>query len=356
MGRYTDSMLHALAAHQPDVLFSVLVDRKPTGDLTRLPNMKVVHVPPPARHPFLYYVWFQWALPRVLKNLRPDVVFIPEPFTVGGIPSPQIVTVHDLAFWAYPETKDSANRWYYNRFVPKALNRASQIVCISEATAAEVRHYQPSATDRLEIILNGVDEHFMPASFEGISTVQATYGLNEPYFLALSAIEPRKNLVRLLQAFDAAVDDGIPHQLVVAGRLAWKYAPILAARSALRHPDRVRFIGYVPDEMVPALYSGATALLYLSYYEGFGLPVAEAARCGTPALIANCSSLPEVGGKGAYQVDPFSVPAITVGIVRIANDEIFCNQLRKEALLHASTFSWTKAAEQLWDVLKIAKP
>lgn len=350
LGRYSRAVVRALAVLRPEVQFTVLVDRR--FDLAGYPpNVTARRVPPPARHPVLYYAWYHYALPRALRHLGAQAVFVPEPFAIGGTVLPQVLTVHDLAFWAYPETKDPANRWYYRWRVPRDLATAAAIVSISGATTAELRAAYPQLAPAVYTVPNGVDDMLAPAEPHAVAAARAAFGLERPYVLTLSALEPRKNLVRLLQAFDSVVGQGFDFDLVVGGAWAWRYGPIQAAYRALRHPGRVKLIGFVPETHLAGLYTGAYAFAYLSYYEGFGLPIAEAARCGTPALVGSQSSLPEVAGPGGHFVDPFSVPAIAAGLRHLASHSDYRDRLADAAADHSRRFTWQATAEGIWRAL-----
>ena len=167
-----------------------------------------------------------------------------------------------------------------------------------------------------------------------------------PYFLCVGTIEPRKNLSRVMEAFAQLRLRGSPHRLLLVGKAGPLAAPILAAATRLGLDDAIQFTGFVAEEDLAVLYSGATAFVYPSLYEGFGLPPLEAMSCGCPVITSNCSSLPEVVGAAGLQVDPYDVPALTVAMERVMTDQALADNLRYRGLERARGFTWQRCIEQ----------
>lgn len=179
-----------------------------------------------------------------------------------------------------------------------------------------------------------------------LANLREKYHLPEHFVLFVGNFNPRKNLERLIRAFDRAKEEGIPHQLVIAGEQGWKFDRDRALQRT-KHSEDIRFIGYVPDEDMPALYSAADLFVFPSLYEGFGIPVLEAQACGTPVLTSNGSALPEVGGEGAVYVDPYNIDDISNGILRSLQDATLAENLSKKGLENVQRFSWKKSAIRL---------
>jgi glycosyltransferase involved in cell wall biosynthesis len=279
-----------------------------------------------------------------------------------GCPVPTVVTVHDLGYLCYPEAHRRFDRWYLDWTTRRHAHSAVCLVADSNATRADlVRHYG-AYTDRIKVIYPGRDETLQrvedPAA---LAAVRARYGTAGSYLLYLGTLQPRKNLIRLMDAYVRAQSAAAPldaghqpaqrhPQLVLAGKKGWLCDDLLRHAAALGLEERVVFPGYVAAEHKAALLSGALALVFPSLYEGFGMPVLEALACGVPVLTSNVSSLPEVAGDAALMVDPLSVDDIAAGMVRLMDSYDLRRSLIERGYQQAQRFSWPRAAAQLWEV------
>ena len=263
----------------------------------------------------------------------------------------QLVTVHDLAFLFYPDAAMTSLHRYLNVVVPRSVRRADHLLADSQHTAHDLQEQWQIPAERITVVPGAVDNrHFRPISDPAtLAATRRKYGLDDqPFILALSTLQPRKNFVRLIEAFAQARDTAVlPHRLVIGGSKGWLYDEIFAVVQDLKLTESVLFPGYVDDADLPALYSGAEFFAYPSLYEGFGLPIIEALACGTPVLTANNSSLPEAGGPGAYYVDAEDIESIAEGIVKLAVDAPLRLQLRTAGAAHAQQFTWQRSTEQL---------
>jgi glycosyltransferase involved in cell wall biosynthesis len=263
----------------------------------------------------------------------------------------RLLTIHDLAFRFFPEMAMPSLHHYLNVVVPRSVRRASHIVADSHHTARDIMEQWRIPEERISVVQGAVDHHrFRPiGDADQQAAVRTRYGIGEgPYILALSRLEPRKNLVRLIQAFQVARNQAhLPHRLVIGGGKGWLYDEIFAAVQVLGLQDHVHFAGFVDDVHLPALYSAAEFFAYPSLYEGFGLPIVEALACGTPVLTADNSCLPEAGGPGAYYVNATDTESIAAGLVAMAEDRSLRHRLRTAGLAHAESFTWQRSAQQL---------
>lgn len=261
------------------------------------------------------------------------------------------LTVHDLAFHFYPDAAMPSLHHYLNVVVPRSVRRADHIIADSTHTAYDLQQVWDVPATKLTVVQGAVDhQHFRPISDPAtLAAVRNRYGAgNAPYILAISRLEPRKNHVRLIEAFHHARQQAdLPHRLIIGGRKGWLYDEIFAKVIELHLEDAVHFCGFVADADLPALYSGADFVAYPSLYEGFGLPIVEALACGTPVLTGDNSCLPEAAGPGAVYVNALDVDSIAEGIVRLATDSALAAQLAADGRAHAATFTWERSANQL---------
>lgn len=265
----------------------------------------------------------------------------------------KLLTIHDLAFLFYPEAAMPGLQRYLNVVVPRSVARADFLIADSANTAADLTTQWAVADDRIAVVYGAID----PARFHpvadpiALAAVRVRYDLgSEPYILTLSRLEPRKNHVRLIDAFARARAAGLPHALVIGGGKGWLFDEIFARVKALDLEDAVHFTGFVADADLPALYSGAEFFAYPSLYEGFGLPVLEALACGLPVLAGNNSCLPEAGGPGALYVNALDVDAIASGMLELAASPLLRAALRAAGLAHAAHFTWERSARALVNV------
>lgn len=262
-----------------------------------------------------------------------------------------VLTVHDLAFLFYPDAAMPSLHRYLNVVVPRSVKRADHIIADSANTARDLEQQWMVPSEKLSVVQGGVDHsHFQPITDEAtLLQVKTKYGAGHgPYILAVSRIEPRKNFVRLIEAFSRARQDTeLPHRLVIGGRKGWLYDKVFAKVKELHLEEVVHFCGFVDDSDLPALYSGAEFVAYPSLYEGFGLPILEALACGKPVLTGDNSCLPEAAGPGAIYVNSSDIDSIAQGIVRMASDPELRGRLASAGRAHADAFTWERSARQL---------
>lgn len=275
--------------------------------------------------------------------------YIVPPHTSGKT----VVTVHDMVLHAYPETVRARTRHMLQLGLQTSMQRADRIVTDSEFSKSEILKYYPETAEKLRVVPCGVDCHtFHPVTDTAErERVCERYGIAAPYFLYLGTLEPRKNLTRLIEAYAAyARSFDAPARLVLAGGKGWMYDEIFQRVRGFGLESQVIFTEYIASSDMCALMSGALAFTFPSLYEGFGMPPLEAMACGTPVLVSDAASLPEVTGDSAVIVHAEDVPSITAGLCRLHEDTALRERLSREGLARARQFSWERSAERLFDV------
>ncbi|QMU31357.1 glycosyltransferase family 4 protein [Adhaeribacter radiodurans] len=318
VGKFTHEVLQRLVVQHPEHEFYFFFDRPYDKQFIYAPNVKPVVIYPPARHPFLFYLWFEIMLPRILRQLKPDVFFSPDNFTTLRTTVPRVTVIHDLAYQHFPEEKRYFDRRYYQKFIPRFAAASRLILTVSEFSRKDILKSFNLPPDKVKVAPCGVSDFFKPTPFAQQIDIRQKYCAGEMYFVFVGALQPRKNLVNLFKAFDAFKNlTRSEVNLVIVGRKAWKAGSIVKAYQAMTHKTEVVFTGRVSDAEVRQLYGGALALVFASVFEGFGLPIIEAQKCDCPVITSNTSSMPEVAADSALLVDPHSPDAICQALVQL---------------------------------------
>jgi glycosyltransferase involved in cell wall biosynthesis len=271
---------------------------------------------------------------------------------------PTVFTLYDLTY-RLTNTNTTLNRLFLMLMLPRFVRTAGAVVTISEATRRDLLAYLQVDPKRVYVVYGGVAERFRPASPVALQAIRTRYRLPERFILTVGTVEPRKNYLRLLEAYCLLLGQGRSDGLVIAGKLGWRYKPFFQRLRELNLEQRVTLLGFVADDDLPALYSAAEVFVYPSLYEGFGLPPLEAMACGTPVVASNTSSLPEVVGNAGLLVSPYDVDALAAAIARLLDDPLLRAELRARGFQQAARFTWETAAhrtlEIYWEVLRRQK-
>jgi len=304
--------------------------------------------------------WTHLRFADALRADRPDIAFVPAHTLPFVFPGRAVVTVHDLGYRLFPAAHPLKERLYLELTTRYSARRASRILADSQATKRDLVAYYRTRPEKVDVVYPGVEGITRAGDVE-ITRVRTKYDLPARYLLFLGTLQPRKNITRLVRAYASYVERSADPDLglVLAGNPGWLMdvqRDVFAALPAAI-ANRVRITGYIADEDVAALYSGALALTFPSLYEGFGFPVVEAMRCGVPVLCSNTSSLPELVGahsEAAVLVNPLEVDAITEGMTRLVQDATLRERLIRAGAECAQQFTWQRAAEATLQTIEAA--
>lgn len=290
--------------------------------------------------PFSRLYHDHFGMDRIARDINATFVHYPTGIGPRFSKTPFVLTVHDMCFFRHPEWFSKSRALYYRNVMAAGIRAATHIIADSQATATDIMELMNIPESRIDVIPLGVDNCFTPATVAQKEQVRKTYNLPERFFLFVGTLEPRKNLARLIQAWESVRDQVPP--LVIAGRHGWGNSGIAEHETGT---DLI-LLDHIPQEHLPALYSAATAFVWPSLMEGFGLPPLEAMACGTPVLTSNTSSLPEVVGDTAIQVDPLDVDAIAAGMTTLATNKELRPSLIEKGKARSTTFSWKATTEK----------
>lgn len=352
IGWFTHEVLSRLTAKHPEDEFYFLFDRPFDPSFVFGKNVTPVVIGPPARHPFLFYLWFEWRLPSILKELKADVFLSTDNFLSLRATLPTVLVTHDLAPFHFPEQITGIQRWYYHHFLPRFNRRAEEIVTVSNFTKQDLVRQFGITEEKIAVACNGCRDIFRPLNEAEIKEVRNTFAEGKPYFLYVGAVHPRKNVHGLISAFDIfKTKTGSDVKLLIGGRFAWKAGEVQAAFDASPFKKDIRFLGYLDDDKLPKLTGAAYAATYVSYFEGFGIPLLEAMRCGVPVVTSNITSMPEVAGDAGILVDPYQPESIAAGMQQLWEDQHLHKQKAAAGMVQEKRFTWEQAAGIVYEAL-----
>jgi glycosyltransferase involved in cell wall biosynthesis len=261
-----------------------------------------------------------------------------------------VVSIHDMSFARFPECAEARNRRYLEARMAATIDRADAIITISQFSAGEIEAFHPEAAGKLHVTYLGIDASFARPPREAIEAARRRLGLERPYLLSVGTIEPRKQFPLLVEAFDALNRDNL--DLVIAGMPGWNCETIFRAFAGARRTRQIRYLRYVPDGDLPALYAGAEGFALASRYEGFGFTPLEAMACGTPVVVSPGGSLAEVVGDAAMIVPEAEPEAWRLALARLLDDPALRGRLQAAGLAQAHRYRWSETARQTWDVYR----
>lgn len=351
-GWYTYEVVKRLVENHPEIEFILLFDRPYSRKFLFGRNAVPVVIGPQARHPVLFKIWFDFSVKRALKKHKAEIFFSPDGYLSMTTEIPQIPVIHDLNFEHYPEDIPSWPRKYLRKNFPKFAKKASKIITVSHYSKEDIQQCYQVPADKIVVGWNGASEKFQPLEYPEKEKIRNQYAAGKPYFIFVGALHPRKNVGRLLEAFEKFCGMNNEIDLLIVGEELWKRqdAKLPALQQAVK--NRVHFTGHVPLETLTGLMGAAMALVYVPYFEGFGIPLAEAMKCGIPIVTADKTSLPEVAGDAALYCDPFSVEDIANTLFRLIADPFMYKEIAARSLERGKLFSWDKTAEVVWEVLE----
>lgn len=359
LGRYADSLARALIPLLGDRLaffYNAEQGVEPVAGLEGFPSRTVSL----GYKPWRMAVWlgqvgrlpFNRLLPGAELYHATEHLLMP----LRGVPT--VLTVHDLIFRRYPAHHKPLNRWYLNMTMPLYCRRATRIIAVSEQTKRDVVGAYGIAPEKITVIYEAAAQGFAQQSVADVARVKQRYGLPERYLLSVGTIEPRKNLGRVLSAFERLRGEGLIDAFVIVGKRGWLYDDFFAQLEQSPAKEAVIFPGWVEDGDLPAIYAGAAAVAFPSEFEGFGLPALEGMACGAPVVCSNTSSLPEIAGDAALLVEPTSTDEITEALRRVLREPELAEEMRRRGYAQAAKFSWARAARetaQVYDEALAAK-
>jgi glycosyltransferase involved in cell wall biosynthesis len=352
IGWFTHETLRRIVVQHPEHEFLFFFDRPFDPSFIFAKNVKPIVFGPQARHPILFNIWFNIAVPFMLRKHKADLFLSPDGMMSLKTKVPSCIVMHDLAFEHYPQHLKKIHQVFYRKNSPLYAKKATRIVTVSEFSKNDIATRYHVPLDKIDVTYNGAHEMYCPLNWEEKEAVKKQYANGCEYFVFAGALHPRKNVVNLLKAFIVFKKRQRSNmKLVVVGRMAWNYEEIATLRETMPFKEDVKWVGYLNVDELSKVIGGAYALVYPSLFEGFGIPILESLQCNVPAIISNTSSMPEVGGDAALLVNPNDVDDIAAKMEIVYKDETLRKRLIEAAPMQVEKFQWQKSADKLWESL-----
>ncbi len=354
IGLFTREIMTRLPRIMADDSFSFLFD-KPFPDADSLPeNVHAKRLYPPTRLPLLMDLFFGCSVPRALKSIHPDVFFSPDGWVSLKTGMPTVSVVHDLNFLHHPDFIAPRWRKYYLTKFPALIRKADHLITVSQFSRQDMIQALGISPEKITVVYNSTAEGFRPvSSTPEKEKIQLEFAGGMDYFLHVGSIHERKNTKGLMEAFGQfRKTHEKPFRLLFAGAKQWWTDSMRETWE--NHPFRedILFLGQLSDESLQRIYRGAEALVFPSFFEGFGIPVIEGFKSGIPVITSNLTALPEIAGGAAYLIDPYQREQLTEAMHRIVSDAVLREELIAKGTRRTEYFSWDTAAEQIAQILK----
>jgi len=355
IGWFTYESLKRITGQHPEHQFYFIFDRNYHNEFIFSDNITPIVLYPQARHPLLFYLWFEYSLASLLKRLNADLFLSPDGYLSLKADTKSLAVIHDLNFEHYPKDLPLLIRIYYRHYFPKFAAKAVRIATVSEFSKQDIVKLYRVPAEKVDVVYDGANETYFPLLPEEVKKIREQYSDGSPYFIFIGSIHPRKNLVNLFKAFDIFkrnVSSDV--KLLVVGAKKWWTTEINQAFKGMQSADEVIFTGRLNTGELRLALGASLALTYVSYFEGFGIPIVEAFRMHIPVITSNVTSMPEVAGDAALLVDPLNPETIAEAMKQVSENILKRDELVRKGEIRKNLYTWQKTADRLWESIEKA--
>lgn len=355
MGWFTYQTLKNITQKHKDVHFVFLFDRPFDDEFIFGDNITPLIIAPQARHPFLYYAWFQFSVKSILTKMQPDLFLSPDGFLSLGAKCKQLPVMHDINFLHHPKDVKWLTSKYYNYYFPKFAKQATRIATVSEYSKQDISKNYKIDTTKIDVVYNGINSFFKPIDEFVKTTTKKKFANGCDYFVYVGSLHPRKNISTLIKAFGKfKKEKNTKVKLVLAGPNYWGMSDIYNQIKLEGIEGEVIFTNRLHNDDLALVLGSAIALTFIPYYEGFGIPLVEAMQAEVPIITSNVTSLPEIAGDAALLVNPLEVDEIKSAMIKVWQDDTLRTDLIAKGIIQKQKFSWEKSSDLLWESIKKA--
>ncbi len=353
IGWFSYQMMKRIVQTHSDIHFYFLFDRNFNDEFIFGNKVTPIILSPPARHPLLIYYWNEWLVPNLLNRLKPDLYLSLDGFISKRAQYKQYAVVHDVNFIIFPQYLTWSVKKLYNYFFTKHIHHTSRLATVSEFSKSEITKYLHYPQDKIDVVYSASNIKKRNINDDEEKKIKSQHTKGKNYFLYASSIHPRKNIVGIIKAFDEYKKKiNNEDQLVIVGRFFWGKKEVMNTLNDIQYKNDIIFTGRLDDDTTMLLMKFAKALILVSHYEGFGVPIIEAMQLGTPVITSNTTALNEISNDAAIKVNPDSIQEIARAMQEINNNYILVENLIKKGYHQAKKFNWDKCAELLWNSIK----
>ncbi len=350
IGWFTYENMKRITQSQPNDQFYFIFDRPFSEEFIFSSNIEPIVLGPPTRHPILWYYWFEKQLPKLMHRLKPDLFVSPDGYLSLNSKVKSLAVIHDINFVHYPKDLPYTSRWFYNHYFPLYAHKASRLATVSEYSKKDIVENYRIEPAKIDVLYNGYNSVYQPVGEVEKIRIRSIYTNGDDYFIFVGSLHPRKNVANMLSAYDQ-FRKMCPNKVkfVIIGEYFFNTDDIRRTLASMQFKNDVLFLGRIEPLIIRDLMASAIALVLVSKFEGFGIPVIEALRCNTPAIVSNVTSLPEVAGNSAIYADPFSVDSICNAMLQMVSHPKLREQLIENGRKVSDRFSWEKTSKLFWD-------
>ena len=353
IGWFTYEIFSRMVKNHPEVEFYFLFDRPFDKQFLFAKNVTPIVLSPPARHIILFKIWFNWSVKKVLKKIKPEIFVSPDGYLSLTTKTPQLAVIHDLNFEYYSGAMPKRVLKFYKKYFPLFAKKAKRIATVSETSKKDISKLYHIDESRIDIVYNAAGDNYFEISEQEKKDIKQELTGGANYFLYVGSINPRKNPVRLVKAFDLfKTQTNSNYKLVFVGNKMWNYPDFEDVIKQSKFSSDIIFTGHQTQYKLNKILSSSRALMFVSYFEGFGIPMVEAMKARTAVVASNCSVMPEVCGEAALYVDPFNINDIVEKMNQISSDDTLRTSLIKKGDEQHLNYDWDQSAKKMWEIIQ----
>ncbi len=354
IGWVTYNVLKNITVNHPEIEFHFLFDSGIEQEFLFSNNIIPHNLFPPAKHALLNVIWFEWSAKQLLKKINPDLFFSPDGILCLSWKGKQYGVIHDINYEHRPKDLKLTNRIYYKYFIPKSAVKACRLATVSEYSKRDIVNTYKINADKIDVIHPGINNFFKPIESETVKQkIKEKFTQSCDYFIFIGTLSPRKNIIRLMQAFDLfKTETNSSMKLILAGGEMYKGEELHQLKSQLKKGNEIIFTGRLNDTELADLLAAAFCMVFVPLFEGFGLPPIEAMQCNVPVIASNVTSIPEIVDDAALLVNPESVEEIKNAMFTIYNNNTLKQTLIEKGKIRKQDFDWAYTSKRIWESIQ----